>query len=459
MTQKSFPGSREHVANDTREERLLHLCRTLWSKNRQLIREQHQTKYLLGKQKQELHEVKHHLARMYSEIEEEMEMAKSVQEGLMPKALPDVVNIKSAAVYIPTGKVGGDLYDIIITPRQKIAILIFDVSGHGVPAALIGAMAKMLFANFIEKSDSPAAVFYEVNNQLCYFIKTEQYLTAFLGIFDPIKNTMVYSRAGHVPPLIYHARRETISLLDCKGFFIGHSALQDIVSYSEKEVQLDAGDKILFYSDGLTEGCNEAGKLYGNERLKKVFTANGQLDINDLITKIVEDQALFREGCPLRDDFTMLCIEMGSSEHLLNESGFSREEEPNVLLVSSFGEMERVCAVILKDMDRCGFADRVIKLYKICVFEMITNALQHGNKGDTNKKAYIFYKVTPETATISVIDEGEGYDYTNLPNPLLPENRMKDHGRGVFLVRNYMDEVSFNEKGNRILGRKYHQGM
>mgnify|MGYP000378728368 CR=1 FL=1 len=87
-----------------------------------------------------------HLDKARSEIDEELEIAKSVQAGLLPRELPECINLKTADIYIPTGKVGGDMYDIIITPSQRIAVLIFDVSGHGVPSALIAAVAKMLFA-------------------------------------------------------------------------------------------------------------------------------------------------------------------------------------------------------------------------------------------------------------------------------------------------------------------------
>ena len=133
---------------------------------------------------------------------------------------------------------------------------------------------------------SPAEIFTEVNKHLCRFIKTEQYLTAFLGIIDPIKNTMEYSRAGHVPPLVYKSKTGDLSRLDAKGFFIGHTALQDIAEYSNQTVSLDAGDKILFYTDGLTEGCSSEGKLYGLERLKTVFKKCSSLDLEPLLTAL-----------------------------------------------------------------------------------------------------------------------------------------------------------------------------
>jgi serine phosphatase RsbU (regulator of sigma subunit)/anti-sigma regulatory factor (Ser/Thr protein kinase) len=442
----------------TRIERLVDICKSFRSKYSDLFESKKELEKLLEGRSHALVEATYKLGRIHSELEDEMETAKRIQEGLMPKELPETVNLRAHAIYIPAGKVGGDLYDIIITPRQKIAILIFDVSGHGIPAALIGAMAKMLFANYIEKTESPAEVFREVNKQLCHFIKTEQYLTAFLGFIDPIKNTMTYSRAGHVPPLVYSSKSSTIEKLDSKGFFIGHSALLSMAEYWDQQVQLAPDDKILFYTDGLTEGCSEDGKLYGSERLKNVLKRSGSLAIHDLLDKVVEDQSNFRHGTPLRDDFTLLCVEIQDSEYLLADSGFVREDEPNILLVYVLNDIEKVCAIILKEMDKCGYGDKTIKQFKICIFEMLTNAITHGNKNNISKKVVIFYKITPVSAAMSVIDEGSGFDFENVPNPLSPENRMKDHGRGIFLMRHYFDEVLFNSKGNRVLGRKYHGG-
>jgi serine phosphatase RsbU (regulator of sigma subunit)/anti-sigma regulatory factor (Ser/Thr protein kinase) len=446
---------------ETYKQRILSLlssCKKYRDDYTALFEKAKKTEKLLEERSRSVTELTYKLGRIHSELDDEMETAKRIQEGLMPKELPEAVNLRATAIYIPAGKVGGDLYDIIITPRQKIAILIFDVSGHGIPAALITAMAKMLFANAIEKSDSPAEVFKEVNKQLCNFIKTEQYLTAFLGVIDPVKNLMTYSRAGHVPPLVFNSRSASVTKLDSKGFFIGHSALLNIAEYWNNDVQLAPDDKILFYTDGLTEGCSEDGKLYGAERLRDAFIRNGSYDIKVLLDKLVEDQEAFRQGTPLRDDFTLLCVEIQDSTYLLTDSGFTREDEPNILLVSSLNEIEKICSIILRELDKCGYGDKTIKQYKICIFEMITNAILHGNNNDPSKKAVVFYKITPVSASMSVIDEGDGFDYNNLPDPLSAENRMKDHGRGVFLMRHYFDEVLFNTKGNRILGRKYHGG-
>ncbi|MCX7725257.1 MAG: SpoIIE family protein phosphatase [Chitinispirillaceae bacterium] len=455
MKEQQCPDDKLLQKLQLRIERLHRICRIYKKRNKELLSRQQLIEEKQRDLEAALKESQYRLGRINSEVGEELETAQRIQEGLLPEVLPETVNLKCSAIYIPAGKVGGDLYDIIITPRQKTAILIFDVSGHGIPAALIGAMAKMLFARYLEKTDSPAEVFYNVNKDLCNFIKTEQYLTAFLGVIDPIKNIMTYSRAGHVPPLLYHAANGQISKLDAKGFFIGHTALLPIVEYTNDRISLNTNDKLLFYTDGLTEAYDRKGKFYGGERLKNIFSLCGHKEVKEIIEEIVRDQKSFRDDSPLRDDFTILCVEVGDSDNIIAESGFRREDEPSILLVNNVEDIDKVCAVVLKEMDHYGYTDQSIKQFKICIFEMITNAIIHGNKNNPKKKVMVFYRVTEDVAIISVLDEGEGFDFTTVPDPLLPENRLRDHGRGLFLIKHYMDEVSFNKKGNRIMGKKF----
>jgi anti-sigma regulatory factor (Ser/Thr protein kinase) len=398
------------------------------------------------------------LQKVKNEISEELQMAKNVQDSLMPRKLPDFINMRVSSIYMPAAMVGGDFYDIVSTRTRKIAILIFDVSGHGVPAALIGATAKMLFAHYIEVLESPAKIFKEVNAKICSFLKTEHYLTAFLGIMDPVQNKMVYSRAGHVKPIVYHASNKSVSTLDVRGFFIGHTALEDIAEYGEEVMFFDPEDKILFYTDGLTEGYNEKNELYGRDRLLNMVQSYGELPAEDLLQEILEDQTGFRGAMELRDDFTMLCVQIKDTGFILKESGFGKEDAPNSTIIYTIHEIENVCAIILRAMDQCGFTDKEIKRTRVCIVEMIINGIIHGNKEDPNKKVVILYKVDHEKVRISVIDEGEGFDYHHLPNPLTPENLLKESGRGLFIVKQFVNEMHFNARGNRIFVIKYHGG-
>jgi serine phosphatase RsbU (regulator of sigma subunit)/anti-sigma regulatory factor (Ser/Thr protein kinase) len=411
---------------------------------------------LVDQQSAQLQTVTKTLAKVREEIDEENEMARNVQFALMPRELPEFINMDISAIYIPAGKVGGDFYDVMLTPSQKVAVLIFDVSGHGVPAALIGAVAKMLFANYLEVCESPAEIFRKVNSQLCSHIKTDHYLTAFLGIIDPVRNSMKYSRAGHVFPVVYHQLTKDVSFIESRGFFIGHAALIDIAEYTEEEINFESEDKVLFYTDGLTEGSNPQHELYGSERLSAMVKTYGYLPPDELLSTILKDQETFRNGAALRDDFTMLCIQVGDAEHLLKESGFIRDDLPKMLVIREMCDIERLCPLILKTMDKCGFYDKEIRRLKLCLYELIINSIHHGHQYDAKKRVLVLYTITPEKAAISIVDEGSGFDYTAVPNPLDSDNILKEHGRGIYIVRQFTDEMHYNKKGNRILIVKYH---
>jgi len=316
----------------------------------------------------------------------------------------------------------------------------------------------MIFFQLIEKYDSPAKIFAEINEVLCEYLDTENYLTAFLGIIDPIQNHMVFSRAGHVKPMLLKKENSEIVELDAKGFFIGHAALKDIAKYTEEDIFLDPGDRLLLYTDGLTEGSNKKNILYGTERLRDVIVRSAELSPNDFLDTILSEQTDFLEGVPLRDDFTMLCVDVLDSSYLLNDSGFLREDKPEMLIVNRKDEIEDACSLVLREMDNFGFTDREIKRFKICFFEIVINGIEHGNLNSIDKRVVIFYKVDNISVSVSIIDEGKGFEYDLIPNPLDEENLLKESGRGVFIARRYADKVIFNKRGNRVFLEMLHKG-
>ncbi|MBD3392747.1 MAG: SpoIIE family protein phosphatase [Chitinivibrionales bacterium] len=412
---------------------------------------------LVDERSRELGETHRKLKTAYSELSQELEMAKNVQTALLPREFPSMMNIEFSHAYVPTGKVGGDLFDISVTPEGKLAVLIFDVSGHGVPASLIGAMAKMLFARYLDRLTSPARIFSEVNKYICNSIKTDHYLTAFLGLIDPEDNTMIYAKAAHPAPIVYHEKTGTIEMLQGKGLFIGHSALASIATYQDAEARFDDGDRVLFYTDGITEATNPGEQMFGTERLVELVRKHHALRVEDSLAGMLRDHTAYTKGTPLRDDFTLLCLQFGSSKALLVDSGFSHGDKPNVLMFNTYEEIEKVCAVILRDIDRNGFSEQEIWSAKLCIHEIFINAVTHGNGNDRSKRVTVFYKVDADTFTVSVLDEGDGFDHQSLPDPKEEANLLKDGGRGLYFVRAYMDAVRFNERGNRITVVKNHR--
>jgi len=410
---------------------------------------------LVDNKAKELKEAHLELEKAYSALKSELEIAKSVQAGLLPDSMPNLMNMEVSSLYIPTDAVGGDMFDIVPIKDNKTVVFIFDVSGHGVPSALICAMAKMLFVHHIKQGGRPSEIFTAVNKDICSYIRTGHYLTAFLGIIDHIDNTMIYSQAGHVYPIIYRHKTQKTTFIPGNSVFIGHVALSDIATYHDDIVTMDWNDKLLFYTDGLTEALNDKGELYSSQRLMKIVKKYGKSEPETIIKRISGDSKRFRKGIPFRDDCTMFCIQIGCSEVILKKSGFTRDDRPEVITLNSHDEIEDVCSMIMQKLDRKGYSNEDIFQAHQSVHEILSNAIQHGNKYNPDKKVSVLYKISLDNFSISVIDEGDGFDYKKLPDPFSKENMSKDHGKGLHIVKEYMDEITFNDKGNRIMIGKY----
>jgi phosphoserine phosphatase RsbU/P len=254
-----------------------------------------------------LHATKVKLEEALRSINDELETAKMVQKSLLPKRVEKIPGLDVAMSFLPSGSIGGDLYDVVPLSDTKIAFLIFDVCGHGVPAALISAMAKVSFARHITLGQSPNTILRNVNNELVSFMPAERYLTAFLAILDIPMRILTFSRAGHPPAAIRRGNSDTVEYLSCKGTFIG---LYPDVKFEEAEVSLAAGDILLLYTDGLVESTNSANERFGKTNLELALTANPLQDANDAISSIINQWNAFIGNEPQSDDVTLLAVQV-----------------------------------------------------------------------------------------------------------------------------------------------------
>ncbi len=246
------------------------------------------------------------LERVRVETEMELDMAKQVQEGMLPKNLPQLSGYEVAAAYVPTGKVSGDFYDFIRLDENRIFMLMTDVSGHGVPAALVTAMAKMSFDRHVKSGVSLAEILTRVNVDLCKAINTDHYLTAFVGILDLPSGRLNFSRVCHPYPVIYRAASKTLEhIKDRGGFFLG---MFDDNSYTEQETLLNPGDLLFVYTDGINESFNNKDELYGRQRLDNVIRKFAILGSAETITQAQLDKDRFSEGRQSMDDISIFAI-------------------------------------------------------------------------------------------------------------------------------------------------------
>jgi PAS domain S-box-containing protein len=260
---------------------------------------------------EELYVQNQELVRVRLETEMELDMAKQVQQGMLPKTLPLLDGYEVAAAYAPTGKVSGDFYDFIHLDENRIFMLMTDVSGHGVPAALVTAMAKMAFDRHVKSGNSLSQILTRVNIDLCAAINTDHYLTAFVGILDLRDGKLSYSRVCHPYPVIYRHATKTLEHLQMRGgFFLG---MFEDNSYSEQETELHPGDLLFVYTDGINESFNSKDELYGRKRLDAVISRFATMGSAETIAQAQLDKDRFSEGRLSLDDISIFAIKRAES--------------------------------------------------------------------------------------------------------------------------------------------------
>ncbi len=245
------------------------------------------------------------------QIQKQLDMASVIQRSILPGKIDDWNELKFAVRYIAMEKIGGDFYDVHLLKDDKIGVMIADVSGHGIPAALVTTMAKMSFGNAGSKYDSPKKIFQEMNQNILDHVKTQDYMTCFMLAIDDDYN-VVYSNASHQKAILLR-HNGAIELLDTNGLFIG--AIEEARdSYDELKVKLDYGDRIILYTDGIPEAINEDRVEFSNRRLEDSIRRHRNLPAEEFAEAIIFDVRQFIGNAQLVDDITFLVVELSRDE-------------------------------------------------------------------------------------------------------------------------------------------------
>jgi sigma-B regulation protein RsbU (phosphoserine phosphatase) len=246
------------------------------------------------------------LREAYEAVDRELKMVASIQRSLLPSNLPQIPNMHLATHYQTARRAGGDYYDFFPLPDRKWAIMIADVSGHGTPAAVMMAITHSIAHSY----PGPPAPAHKMLDFVNYHLATRytsgmgSFVTAFYGVYDPSTRQITYSCAGHNPPRLKRCGGDgsILSLDGVTNLPLGISADE---SYQECTQTLEWGDQIVFYTDGITEAQNEAGEIFGLERLDRVL-AKCRENASDLIAAVLASVEEFTAGQPPQDDRTLL---------------------------------------------------------------------------------------------------------------------------------------------------------
>ena len=237
----------------------------------------------------------------------ELAMAQRIQSSLVPKVFPETRLLQFSSKYMPMEALGGDLYDVYQISDKVFSVMILDVCGHGVPAALITTMAKISFNTNTKKSKNPSEVVFNVNNELYDSINGNgDYFTAFYGVIDMEKGMLYYSNAGHNTIFLAHADG-TMDQLENNGPVVG--VVKDL-EFPSVGHQLKNGDRLVLYTDGVIEARDEQAALYGEERLMDIISKNMNSEVKDFTEHVFTDLQAFCGNSPRCDDIALFAVDI-----------------------------------------------------------------------------------------------------------------------------------------------------
>lgn len=238
-------------------------------------------------------------------IESELAIAREIQNSILPSSSPELENLRVSAAYRPMMAVAGDFYEFVPIDQSRVGFLVADVSGHGVPAALIAGMIKVAIKSILSCAENPGEVLRELNRILSGQLR-DQFVTAAYLLMDTQKGKALYSAAGHPPLLRWRAGK--LERIESNGIVFG---MVEEPEYPVREMDIHAGDRFVLYTDGVIEPENARGEAFGDGKLEQVICSNQARSSSVLVDQLlVEIQRWRPESTSQQDDITVIVIDV-----------------------------------------------------------------------------------------------------------------------------------------------------
>ncbi|MFQ5575457.1 MAG: SpoIIE family protein phosphatase [Anaerolineae bacterium] len=380
-------------------------------------------------------------------VRRELEIAAEIQESLLPKSIPHVTGLAIDVNSLPAHEVGGDFYDFISPDDTHLTIVIGDVAGKGVPAAMFTSMVRTMLKIEAFHSQEPHIIIKRVNDVLHQDLwQAELFVTAFIATFDTKNNVLMYANAGHAPGIIYHAQSQTSRLLKATSLPLGISGYDyKITQY----VHLAPGDTLILYSDGISEALNANGRIYGFQRIQHLVHRHADKSPNILKQIILRDLADFQQTAPPTDDITLVVVKFSQEEvtpkprkawTVLETLPFKYKAD-TVHLTDISRKVTAACRV-LNNLPADSKGDDFVYLVELAVSEICTNTIEHAY---AEQEGFITGQITLTNVgiQIDIYDQGYGFNPNTIPPPMSDPMDPSEGGYGLHIVRQIMDIAEY----------------
>ena len=392
--------------------------------------------------------LKGYISQAEKRMDEELSTAKAIQQAAIPQAFPPFPEIPRFDIFASmhaAKEVGGDFYDFFLVNTEdgknlgRLAFVIADVSGKGVPAALFMMTAKTLIHNFVATKLEMGEALENINRQLCEGNDASMFVTAFVGVLDYNSGHLTYVNAGHNPPLLWKCGKWQW-LRDISGMPLGSF---DGMMYKAFELDLNIGDQLYLYTDGVTEAMDINGNQYSEKRLENLLAHKANLTSRQIVELVQDDVKEFTEGAQQSDDITMLSIEYGVPPELTTA----------ITVPASIDMLDEVNEFVHAELDRRFCPVRAQNQLDIALEELFVNVANYAYPDATPENpgmVRVCYTYCPEppSITIDIIDKGIPFDPLARKEVVLPTtiDEAKIGGMGIYMARQSVDELSYQYK-------------
>lgn len=379
-------------------------------------------------------------ARARERIDQELHVAQLIQQQFLPAELPELGGWHVSAFYRPARTVGGDFYDIIELADGRVMVVTGDVTDKGVPAALVMASTYALLRSTAAVVTAPGDVLRRVNDLLIPQIPLNMFVTCLVLVIDVETGRTQFANAGHNLPFVRRAGGEVVRL-EARGMPLGLMAGS---VYDEHEADIEPGDIVLLYSDGITEQHDAAGDMFGFERTAALVAEAVSGD--DLVDRSVEALGAFSAGVEQEDDITLVTLQRGRSGGYHDAVSFTVPSVPG----NEREVMDRVAAIVDE-----ALPDDRLEALKTAVSETTMNAIEHGNRANAELEVTVTVRRTAAGVLVEIGDFGRGPDHAaDIPDiDLKLAGLQPPRGWGLFLVERLVDRVEELTVGDRHVVR------
>lgn len=379
-------------------------------------------------------------------LERDLQIARTVQESFLPQELPKKTGYQFAAHYDSAQEVGGDFYDFIPLSEDQLAILMGDVSGKGVPAALFMARLMSDFRFVSLSEDDPKDILAKVNDILVRRSRRGMFVTIIYIILDMLKGRITYSSAGHLPPLLVKANGKVHKLVSETGVPLGIAEGQ---VFAQDTLPLEEGDVLLLYTDGLLEARNSKKQEFGFNRIEKALKEHRGLSAGEIEKELYSSVMEFVKDTPQHDDLTYIVIKATTSvkKESVKPAVKSRRGKGKGFGVSlSVPSDPKFLAVVRKNidaiLDELPFTEKEKRKIVLATDEATSNVIKYSYEGDTTKRIDFEIGVEGGKLFIKIRDYGKTPDLSRIKPRDIDD--IRPGGLGTHFLREVMDTVDYD---------------